>query len=41
MKLDIDPFPIGMVELLDRKLLLCTDRAKIHSSSTVFAIVEI
>jgi hypothetical protein len=27
MKLDTDPFPIGMVELMDKKVLVCTDQA--------------
>jgi hypothetical protein len=28
MKLDIDPFPVSMVELMDRKVLVRTDEAK-------------
>jgi hypothetical protein len=28
MKLNTDPFPIGMVELMDKKVLVCTDQAK-------------
>jgi hypothetical protein len=26
MKLNIDPFPIGMVELTDKRILVCTDQ---------------
>jgi hypothetical protein len=28
MKLDMDPFPISMVELMDKKILVCTDQAE-------------
>jgi hypothetical protein len=28
MKLDTDPFPIGMVELMDRKILVRTDQSE-------------
>jgi hypothetical protein len=28
MKLDIDPFPVGMVELMDKKVLVHTDQAE-------------
>jgi bifunctional pyridoxal-dependent enzyme with beta-cystathionase and maltose regulon repressor activities len=28
MKLDIDPFPVGMVELMDKKVLVHTDEAE-------------
>jgi hypothetical protein len=28
MKLNIDLFPIGMVELMDKKVLVCTDQAE-------------
>jgi hypothetical protein len=28
MKLDTDPFPIGMVELMDKKVLVRTDQAE-------------
>jgi hypothetical protein len=28
MKLDTDPFPVGMVELEQKKILVCTDQAE-------------
>jgi hypothetical protein len=35
MKLDMDPFPIGMVELMNRKVLVCTDQAKMTKGKNV------
>jgi hypothetical protein len=34
MKLDTDPFPIGMVELMDKKVLVRTDQAKTTKART-------
>jgi hypothetical protein len=28
MKLDMDPFPVVIVELRDKKILVCTDQAQ-------------
>jgi hypothetical protein len=28
MKLDTDPFPVGMVELEQKKILVCTDQVE-------------
>jgi hypothetical protein len=28
LKLDMDPFPIGMVELMKKKVLVCTDQTE-------------
>jgi hypothetical protein len=28
MKVDTDPFPVGMVELEQKKILVCTDQAE-------------
>jgi hypothetical protein len=28
MKLDMDPFPVGMVELMDKKVLVCIDQVE-------------
>jgi hypothetical protein len=35
MKLDIDPFPIGMVELMDKKVLVRTDQAETTKGKNV------
>jgi hypothetical protein len=35
MKLDMDPFPIGMVELMNRKVLVRTDQAKMTKGKNV------
>jgi hypothetical protein len=35
MKLDMDPFPIGMVELMDKKVLVRTDQAKMTKGKSV------
>jgi hypothetical protein len=35
MKLDMDPFPIGMVELMDKKVLVCTDQAETTKGKNV------
>jgi hypothetical protein len=35
MKLDTDPFPIGMVELMDKKVLVRTDQAKMTKGKNV------
>jgi hypothetical protein len=35
MKLDMDPFPIGMVELMNRKVLVCMDQAKMTKGKNV------
>jgi hypothetical protein len=34
MKLGTDPFPIGMVELMDKKVLVCTDQAEMTRGRT-------
>jgi hypothetical protein len=41
MKLDIDPFPIGMVELLDKKVLVCTDQAETTKGKNVVVFDEL
>jgi hypothetical protein len=35
MNLDTDPFPIGMVELMDKKVLVCTDQAEATKGKNV------
>jgi hypothetical protein len=35
MKLDTDPFPIGMVELMGKKVLVCMDLAKTTKGKNV------
>jgi hypothetical protein len=35
MNLDTDPFPIGMVELEHKKILLCTDQAETTKGKSV------
>jgi hypothetical protein len=34
MMLDTDPFPVGMVELELKKILVCTDQVEIHRAKT-------
>jgi hypothetical protein len=35
IKLDIYPFPVGMVELMDKKVFVCTDQAKMTKGKNV------
>jgi hypothetical protein len=35
MKLDTNPFPIGMVELEHKKILLCTDQVETTKGKSV------
>jgi hypothetical protein len=35
MKLDTNPFPVGMVELMDKKILVRTDQAKMTKGRNV------
>jgi hypothetical protein len=35
MKLDMDSFPVGMVELEQTKILVCTDQAETTKGSNV------
>jgi hypothetical protein len=35
MKLDMDPFPVRMVELVDKKILVCTDQAETTRGKSV------
>jgi hypothetical protein len=41
MKLDIDPFPVSMVELMDRKVLVRTDEAKTSKGRNVIVSDEL
>jgi hypothetical protein len=41
MKLDIDPFPIGMVELMDKKVLVRTDQAETTKGKNVVIFYEL
>jgi hypothetical protein len=41
MKLDIGPFPISMVELMDRKVLVRTDEAKTSKGRNVIVSDEL
>jgi hypothetical protein len=41
MKLDIDPFPIGMIELMDKKILVHTDQAETTKGKNVVISYEI
>jgi hypothetical protein len=41
MKLDIDLFPIGMVELMDKKVLVRTDQAKTTKGENVVVFDEL
>jgi hypothetical protein len=40
MKIDIDPFPIGMVELMDKKVLVRTDQAETTKGKNVVVFVN-
>jgi hypothetical protein len=35
MKLDTDPFPVSMVELLEKKVLVCMDQAEMTKGKNV------
>jgi hypothetical protein len=35
MKLDTDPFPVGMVELMDKKILVRMDQAEMTKGTNV------
>jgi hypothetical protein len=35
MKLDMNPFPIGMVKLMDKKVLVCTDKVETTKGNNV------
>jgi hypothetical protein len=35
MKLDMNLFPVGMVELMDKKVLVCTDQAETTKGKNV------
>jgi hypothetical protein len=35
MKLDTVPFPVGMVELMNKKVLVCTDQAEMTKRKSV------
>jgi hypothetical protein len=41
MKLDTDPFPISMVKLMDKKILVCTDQAKTTKGKNVVVSDEL
>jgi hypothetical protein len=41
MKLDMDPFPIGMVELMNKKVLVRTDQAKMTKGKNVVVSDEL
>jgi hypothetical protein len=41
MKLDTDPFPIGMVKLMDKKVLVRTDQAKMTKGKNVVVSDEL
>jgi hypothetical protein len=41
MKLDIDLFPIGMVELMDKKVLVRTDQAEMTKGKNVVVSNEL
>jgi hypothetical protein len=41
MKLGTDPFPIGMVELMDKKVLVCTDQAEMTRGKNVVVSDEL
>jgi hypothetical protein len=40
-KLDMDPFPIGMVKLTDKKILVRTDQAKTTRGNNVVVFDEL
>jgi hypothetical protein len=41
MKLDMDPFPIGMVKLIDKKVLVRTDQAEMTKAKSVVIFDEL
>jgi hypothetical protein len=41
MKLDTDPFPVGMVELMNKKVLVCTDQAEMTKGKNVVVFDEL
>jgi hypothetical protein len=41
MKLDTDLFPIGMVELMDKKIFVCTDQAETTKGKNVVVSDEL
>jgi hypothetical protein len=41
MKLDMDPFPIGMVELMDKKVLVHMDQAEMTKGKNVVVSDEL
>jgi hypothetical protein len=41
MKLDTDPFPVGMVELMDKKVLVCADQAETSKGKNVVVYDEL
>jgi hypothetical protein len=41
MKLNTDPFLIGMVELMDKKILVCTDQAETTKGKNVVVSDEL
>jgi hypothetical protein len=41
IKLDTDPFPIGMVKLMDKKVLVRTDQAKMTKGKNVVVSDEL
>jgi hypothetical protein len=41
MKLDTDPFPVGMVKLMDKKILVFTDQAETTKGKNVVIFYEL
>jgi hypothetical protein len=41
MKLNTNPFPVGMVELMDRKVLVCTDQDETTKGKNVVVSDEL
>jgi hypothetical protein len=41
MKLDMNPFPMGMVELMDKKVLVHMDQAKMTKGKNVVVFDEL
>jgi hypothetical protein len=41
MKLDMDPFPVGMVKLIDKKVLVRTDQAEMTKAKNVVIFDEL
>jgi hypothetical protein len=41
MKLDTDPFPVGMVELMDKKVLVCTNQAEMAKGKNMVVSDEL